>query len=122
MEQRAQAMNKGNMIGATERAIAHVQALLNRAEEIRSDARKNERVSKLECKACFYGQKIGGAAMTYRACMCCRTRVLYSSTNTDVLCVNCAGAHGLCKHCGGDLNMRARRRDWPAAPDAEVIE
>ena len=44
--------------------------------------------------------------------------VMYSSTNTDRLCMDCAKKHHLCKHCGGDISMRARRKDWPEK-DAE---
>lgn len=124
MEQRPIEMNKGNMIGATERAQRRVKDWLDHAAEVQADARKAERLAALECKACFYASRLGGAAMTYRPCMSCASRELYGSTNTDVLCAPCATAGDLCKHCGGDREMRARRKSWPVAysepPNAEI--
>lgn len=115
MEQRPQAMNVGNMIGATERAQQRVKGWIEHAAEVQADARKAERIARLECKACFYTSRIGGAAITYRPCMSCGSRECYASTATDVLCAPCATAGDLCKHCGGDRELRARRRKWPGA-------
>lgn len=115
MEQRPQAMNKGNMIAATERAQQRVKAWIDHAATVRADARKAERLAALECKACFYSDRIGGQTITTRPCMSCGSREVYGSTNTDVLCSLCAAAGDLCKHCGGDREMRARRKAWPAA-------
>ena len=120
MQQRPIVMNKGNMIGATERAKARVKDWCDLAEEVTNDARKNERLKRHECKACFYASRIGGAAMTTRPCMSCGSEEMYGSTATDVLCMDCATKHGLCKHCGGDLEMRTRRKDWPETPNAQV--
>lgn len=114
MERRPVVMSKAKMIGATERAQQRVQAWYDHAAEVKADARKEERLAALECKACFYSGRLGGAAMTYQSCMCCGSRELYSSTATDVLCAQCATAGNLCKHCGGDREMRTRRRVWPS--------
>ncbi len=113
-------MNKGNMIGATERAKAHAGEWIRHAEEVTNDARKQERLSSHECKACFYSSRIGGAAMTSRPCMSCGSVEMYGSTNTDVLCRSCATQHELCKHCGGDLEIRTRRKECPVTPNVEV--
>ena len=120
MEQRPMAMKKGNMIGATERAKARVKAWADLATEVESDARQVARLDRHECKACFYASRMGGAAMTKRPCMSCGSVEMYGSTNTDVLCMGCATKHSLCKHCGGDLEMRARRNDWPEQHNADV--
>ena len=93
-------------------------ATINGAKALGYDARKNERLKRHECKACFYASRIGGAAMTTRPCMSCGSEEMYGSTATDVLCMDCATKHGLCKHCGGDLEMRTRRKDWPETPNA----
>jgi hypothetical protein len=115
MEQRPQAMNKRNMIGATERAQQRVKTWIDHAAEVQADARKTERLARLECKACFYSGRLGGQAITARPCMSCTSREVYGSTNTDVLCAACATAGDLCKHCGGDREMRTRRKAWPTA-------
>jgi hypothetical protein len=118
MEQRPAAMNKVNMIGATERAKARVKDWCDLAADATNDTRKAERLKRHECKACFYAGRIGGAAMTYRKCMSCGSDELYGSTATDVLCMACAVKHCLCKHCGGDLEMRTRRKEWPVTPNS----
>ena len=115
MEQLSAAMNKGSMIGATERAKARVKAWCDLAADATNDTRKAERLKRHECKACFYAGRIGGAAITSRKCMSCGSDEIYGSTATDVLCMACAVKHRLCKHCGGDLEMRTRRKEWPAA-------
>lgn len=113
MQQRPAVMNKANMIAATERAKSRVEEMIDLAAQITSDARKSERSKRQECKSCFYFSRIGGAAMTVRPCMSCGRKEMYGSTATDVLCMTCATKHALCKHCGGDLEMRTRRKHWP---------
>jgi hypothetical protein len=113
MEQKAAIMNPGNLIAATEKAKLRVQAWLDLANDVQSDARHAERIKRHECKACFYAGRMGGGAMTHRPCMSCGENQLYASTATDVLCMACAQTHMLCKHCGGDLDMRVRRKAWP---------
>lgn len=64
-----------------------------------------------ECKACSYlfPDRIGGSAMTETVCGICENPMLFGSTNTDVLCRKCADANQLCKHCGGDVDLKIRR-------------
>ena len=121
MEQRPKVMSVGGMIGATELAKRRVQGWLDLAAEVQGDAKKPERQARLECKACFYGGRLGGAAITSRACMSCGSKEFYSSTATDVLCKLCAANTGLCKHCGGDREMRVRRKGWPSGKSVEVV-
>lgn len=115
MEQRAMTMSETTMVSATVSAQRRVKEWLDHAQAVQTDAQKVERLARLECKACFYAGRMGGAAMTYRPCMSCASRELYGSTNTDVLCAPCATAGDLCKHCGGDREMRAHRQAWPSA-------
>lgn len=112
-----------HMISASERAKSCVQSWIDLALEVSTDSRSKERGEAQECKACFYASRIGGAAVTSRACMRCHQKQHYGSTSTDVLCKTCARDGMLCKHCGGDMEMRARRRNWPAAYGApESVE
>lgn len=120
MKQNPAVMNIGNMIGWTERAKARVAEWLLLADDVLRDVRKPERMKRHECKACFYGGRIGGSAMTTRPCMSCGHDEMYGSTATDALCLPCAAKHTLCKRCGGDLEMRTRRKDWPVTPNAEL--
>ena len=101
------------MIAMTHRSKELVDSIIQRAKEIETDARKDERVAAQLCKACFYGSHIGGSAMTHRPCMSCGQDQMYASTYTDVLCKPCAVEGKLCKHCGGDIDMKVGRRNWP---------
>ena len=106
-------MSKSNLISNTERSRARYKAVLDLAEEMKTDTRKEDRLRKQECIACFYSSQIGGCAITNRDCMCCGENQIYGSTATDKLCLRCATEHNLCRHCGGDINMNTRRRSWP---------
>lgn len=119
MKQSPQVMNKGNMIAATERARYYVNDRIESTRKLDVDACKDQRLKRHECRACFYSSRIGGSACTERACMCCGMIQMYGSTATDVLCMDCARKHLLCKHCGGDLEMRVRRKQWPVAEGGE---
>ena len=114
MQQKASTMEPAMMQRSTSRAARIMDDILKRAREMETDPRLEERVEAQRCKACFYVPRIGGAAMTQRPCMCCGKSETYGSTSTDELCLPCAQEGGLCKHCGGDLDMNRDRKNWPA--------
>jgi hypothetical protein len=113
MNQKPLAMNAANMLRATYTAKNRVDHVVDLAEKMTTDPDKGKRVKANVCRACYYSSAIGGAAITTRPCMCCAEDQTYGSTNTDVLCLTCAKKHRLCKHCGGDIDIRVRRREWP---------
>lgn len=113
MKRPAMIMNKGNMVYKTAQAKQLVSSAIKRAERMANDTDKAQREEKQNCKACYYTSRIGGCAITSQECMCCGKNEMYASTATDVLCRDCAKKHGLCKHCGGDIEMRERRKEWP---------
>src|SRR5690349_20645993 len=106
MLRRPKIMNVGNMISNTEWAKRRVNDWLDLADMARKDSRKEDRLARHECIGCFYGVRIGGAAITQQPCMCCNVAQTYTSTATDALCMDCAKEHSLCKRCGGDLDMK----------------
>lgn len=114
MEQRKAVMDQRSMAMATHLAKAQCESVINQAENIKGDRYKEARLKSQFCKACFYSSRIGGQAMTTRPCMSCGSPELYSSTATDKLCLACAQEGNLCKRCGGDIDLRERRRKWPA--------
>ncbi len=121
MNMKPQAMNIANMVYATERSKDRVKQFMDLAARITADSERSERKTKQECVACFYiVGRIGGAAITKRPCMSCGLDQMYGSTNTDVLCIECAHKHNLCKHCGGDVDMKVRRKNWPVADATHV--
>lgn len=106
-------MTQHLMVSRTHIAKQRVEDTLRRAREIESDMRRMARRESQNCKACFYFPAMGGAAITTQPCMSCGRPEQYGSTNTDALCLACAQESGLCKHCGGNLEMHERRRQWP---------
>jgi hypothetical protein len=108
-------MDVCHMVNATGMAKHHVEHILKLANAIQNDTCREERLKKHECIACFYGSHIGGASITEQPCGLCGKTEYYCSTSTDDICMECAKEHHLCKHCGGDLDMKVRRRNWPKA-------
>lgn len=86
------------------------------------DNDKPGRARKHECKACFYlaSPRIAGQASTSRQCGLCDEIITHSNTACPVVCDKCAAEHGLCRNCGGDVNMKVRRK-VVLNPTAEVV-
>lgn len=112
-QRRPPVMSVALMWGNTERAATRCKDLAKLAVKVADDTEKAQRLERQRCKACHYFKGIGGAAITTQPCMRCGKEQTYGSTNTDALCMDCATHAELCKHCGGDLEMRTRRRGWP---------
>lgn len=106
-------MNVANLVAWTEASKSRMQSIIDLAMKLEHDPEKHNRVQSCLCRMCYYGSRIGGAAITAEACMCCGEEQTYGSTNTDALCLNCAKTTGLCKHCGADIELRVRRQKWP---------
>ena len=104
-----------SIFSATDRAKSRIDNLRKNLEDIDNDPDKDNRLSKSLCKHCFYLHKarLGGAMMTSRACGICDSQETYSSTATDPLCLPCAKENGLCKQCGGDIDLKQRRNKRP---------
>lgn len=117
MEQAAKPIDPKSSKLATNLARKRLSDYLERARKVEADEDKQQRLAKLSCKVCWYLQdRIGGAAITKRPCGLCHGEMMFSSTDTDVLCPDCASAHELCRHCGGDLHLRERRKlPWPGS-------
>jgi hypothetical protein len=84
-----------------------------RARTFAEDPNKEKRLAVAECIVCHGGSRIGGAACTSRQCGLCSLTIHSGNTCVDVLCMDCAKANGLCKHCGGDIDMKDRRKPRP---------
>lgn len=101
------------LISRTERAKRQVDSAIKRARSLEQDSDRDERLRRHLCKACHYFTKLAGQAITTQPCSCCGVQQTYASTDTDIVCAECAQEHEICKHCGGDREMRTDRRDWP---------
>lgn len=112
MNRPAKQIDQVHVTRATDHAISCQKDVITRALEAATDPHKTERLTACQCIRCYYiyPDRIGGAAMTVQPCGVCGKDVMYGSTATDVLCLPCAKEHELCKHCGGDVHMRPRRK------------
>lgn len=105
------AIDEDSIYFATELAKNGSKRIMNLAESLKEDPRKSERRKNALCKLCFYnGSRIGGAAMTFQPCGICGEDMCFGNTATDSVCPECAFQNDLCKHCGGDIEMRQRRK------------
>lgn len=120
MQRDAPVLSPSFMASRTMQARKQVESAIERAKALEADERRDERIASQRCKACFYFPRMAGQAITAQPCACCAAPQTYSNTDTDVLCLPCASEHALCKHCGGDLDMRAARRSWPTVSAADL--
>ena len=96
---------------ATSRNQMHVDSMIEAVENFK----KKKHGVNGECKYCSYIKttRIGGSAMTESECGLCEKMMVFSSTVVDRLCRDCAERNLLCKHCGGDIDMKIRRKKRP---------
>ena len=88
---------------------------MNRAQleyygRVLNDPENEQRVAAQVCQVCHYRGRVGGTACTSQQCAFCETVMRFGNTCTDVLCQPCAAAKRLCKHCGGDIDTKNRRK------------
>jgi hypothetical protein len=93
-------------VGATGESMAHMERYLERADRMKTDPEKEKRESAHYCRWCYYTSFVGVDWTT--PCMVCDEEVF----GRNKVCETCAVEHRLCRKCGGDLDMRARRRKW----------
>jgi len=113
MKQKPQKIDIVTFLNRTGQAKDRIESVLLRANKYKHDPDKKDRLSSQQCVWCFYTPTMAGQAFTSRECGLCGRDMKFGNTNTDAFCKDCAKEHGLCKHCGGDIKMRVRRRNWP---------
>lgn len=85
---------------------------IKKAEKYQTDPDKVKRVNTQKCIYCYYTPSIAGQAFTTSKCKICNNDILNSTTNYDMICINCAKEHSLCKKCGSDLELRTKRKKF----------
>lgn len=97
---------------ATDEAKFRVESMRRRLVDFDSDARKPERLRSCECGYCFYinASRLGGAAMTKTECGICHKEMMFCNTCVDLVCKECSRKHQICVHCGGDIEMKHRKK------------
>ena len=106
-------IDSASIESATYFSKEHASSILERAKKIQEDVGREERLAKQNCVICFTGGKVGGAMCTTSLCGICSKEMHFSSTCTDKLCLGCARDNLLCRHCGGDIDMKKRRNKRP---------
>lgn len=93
------------------RATDRAQEAARIYAECTNDPRRPERLEVQECRVCFYARsRIGGATCSEAPCGLCGKMLYSGNTCVDVLCKDCARDKRLCVLCGGDVEMKNRRR------------
>ena len=100
---------------ATNNAKRYAQDYTSMVERFHGDADKTLRLAESKCKSCFYffQSRIGGASMTTINCGICDKEMLFGSTAVDPICVECGELNGLCVQCGGNIEMKLKRKPYP---------
>lgn len=111
MQTRKSKCNNVTIMCATNFARGTIDRTIRHAQEFTDDPEKENRHKQQECPVCYYYiGRIGGAAWTDAECALCSKLMHFESTCIDILCVDCAKKHGLCHHCGGDIDAKQRKR------------
>ncbi len=106
-------IDRVSILRANNWAKMRIESTLEAAEKYRSDPNREKRKEMAECLVCSEARRIGGCAMTTAICGICGKELLFGNTCVDVLCLDCAKANQLCKHCGGDIDLKDRRKPRP---------
>lgn len=111
MKQRKANIDKSHIEFKTNMAKGHADSVIEFANKILHDPDQQNRQLASMCPVCYYSEsRIGGAAITTRECGICETEMTFGSTSTDELCCECAKRNKLCRQCGGDVDMKHRRK------------
>ena len=114
MKQHKKRIDLNSVYGATAKAKDRTDNVIENARQLTEDPDKAKRKEENQCPACFYVfGRMGGASITHRPCGICEKDMMFGSTCTDSICDECASENGLCKHCGGDIDMKHRRKERP---------
>jgi hypothetical protein len=113
MERPAPTFERSFLLQRTRSASRRFEGVLAMARRLTEDPEKGARQARQYCKPCYYEERLAGQAITEQPCACCSKPQTYASTLTDVLCLECAREHELCKRCGADIEIRIDRKVWP---------
>lgn len=85
---------------------SQVARMRERLTTFDTDPLITKRMEVHECKTCFYinSSRIGGSAMTLKNCNNCGKKEMYSSTVTNLYCLDCAKELGVCAYCSQDID------------------
>lgn len=114
-------MTQGDMRIATEYSVQRMKDYLELSYKLINDPDKVARIKKCECRWCFYSPKWHAGMPRAYQCGVCGVDHVRGNPLIIKICQQCATKHSLCRECGGDLEMRARRRNWPDIGPADLV-
>ena len=85
-------------------AVEEQRAAIRAYDEDRS---RKYRLEEGLCKYCYYimrGGTFAGQMITHTNCHECGKEMVFPTTMTDSLCLECAKKLNLCKHCGATMD------------------
>jgi hypothetical protein len=105
-------IDKVSIERATNTAKDITLSYIKKLEALQKDVSKKERKEQCKCKLCFYfyNNRIGGAVITEINCGLCDCKMRFGSTDVDPICLSCALKNELCVRCGGDVDMKNKRK------------
>lgn len=107
IKRREKMLSKEEINSNTRMSVSWMKHILKKAEAVELDIKKEQRLIAQNCKTCFYiNDRIGGQAFTKSYCIVCGKEIVNASTSVDKVCEECSKEHGLCRHCGGSLDMQ----------------
>lgn len=108
---RKKLLDNVTIASATHSAKAIIGRTIEYARMFTDDPDKVERRKSGECPVCYYYKgRCGGSMCTEVECSKCGKVLRSENTCVDTLCLRCAAELSLCKHCGGDIDARQRRK------------
>jgi hypothetical protein len=91
----------------------HLDEWIDNAERAYTDADRKGREAHQRCRWCHYARagRVALQAFTEWTCIVCDVaQPPHHNSNHPKVCVACACANNLCTECGGDFDMRDRRK------------
>ena len=111
MELTKATIDKTSILRQTEKNLYFIERMKERILKFDTDSENETRYDKQVCKFCYYlGSRAGGAACSSRPCAMCETTLHSGNTCVDILCKGCAIVNKLCTCCGGDIDLKPKRR------------
>lgn len=105
-----QRINKYTIESATGHANGYVNSMKSSVANFDNDPERDKRLSESRCVVCFYERFAAHATACSRQCGLCDEKLSVGNSRVPVLCVACATKNGLCAMCGGDMELKHRRK------------
>lgn len=96
---------------ATSVAQEGIERLLKKAELVKNDSLKNERLLRRKCSFCYYVVGTGIVLQGFHEVKCCFCEKILKFGSSDIsnVCSECSDKYNICVKCKADLDLKERR-------------